>query len=152
MKFLIALCLIISTSGVNAANVIDRPTYHEAHIQNSPGGGVDQFLELRDAFIQDGTRIHISGYCASACTLFLAADACVYPNTRLGFHAPFYVHPRIPGARLYNDALTEELLAHYPPEIREWLTVNGGLQPSMLWLEGEEMLALVPLCEGTPIV
>ena len=144
------LCLIVCTSATSAGDT--RPRFVEAHVQNSPGGEVDRFLQLLDAFLEDGTKVHISGYCASACTLFLTADACVYEDTRLGFHAPYLVSPVVPGARLYNPEMTAEFLRHYPPHIRQWLEDNGGLQPSLIWLEGPELLSLVPLCEGTPIV
>lgn len=144
-----AVVLCFALASVSAAPATTpRPKFEEAYIHNSPGGIIDHFIRIRDDFVRDGTRVHISGYCASACTLFLSVpNACVYKNTRLGFHAPFVSVGGIP-IRIYIDSMTKEFLQQYPKAIQDWIKSKGGLKPDLIWLEGEEMLNLIPLCKG----
>lgn len=121
-----------------------------AYIDNSPGGDVQAFLDVREDLRSRDTKVFISGDCASACTLFLdLPNACVYANTRLGFHMPFYFWNGVMRAYTYADA--ESFLELYPEPIRKWIKSKGGLKPDIMWLTGDEMLKIVPRCEGAPL-
>lgn len=117
-----------------------------ALVHDNGGGIVGDFLEVRDQWIAAGTKVRISGYCASACTLFLGVpDVCVEPDARLLFHAPFFMP--LENVRVYNSFMTVLFTAEYPPAIQQWIVSKGGLGPDWIILEGSELLDLVPLCD-----
>jgi hypothetical protein len=115
-------------------------------VHDNNGGIVADFLKLRDEWTLAGAEVQISGYCASACTLFLGVpDVCVEPGTRLMFHAPFFWP--MEGVKVYNTFMTLAFMTEYPPAIQQWIVSKGGLGPDWIVLEGSELLDLVPLCD-----
>jgi hypothetical protein len=38
------------------------------------------------------------------------------------------------------------LWRNYPQSIRDWINRNGGLTPRMIFLRGNELIAMYPLC------
>lgn len=141
----------LSTSPAPAAEPRPfEPHYDTVIIRDSPGGRVDQFLSAVDLAKLNGAEVRIGGYCASACTLFLSLEGqvCVEADARLGFHAPYW--PKLEGVRFYQDDSNKEFFARYPKKIQDWINSKGGLRPPMIWLSGEELFRLVPLCTGDP--
>ena len=115
-------------------------------VHDNNGGIAADFLKLRDEWTLAGAEVQISGYCASACTLFLGVpDVCVEPGTRLMFHAPFFWP--MEGVKVYNTFVTLAFMTEYPPAIQQWIVSKGGLGPDWIVLEGSELLDLVPLCD-----
>jgi len=73
---------------MNYSEVLALATSIVISVHDDAGGLLLDYHRDVQAAIQAGTRVEISGYCYSGCTLWLAADACVHRGTVLGFHAP----------------------------------------------------------------
>jgi hypothetical protein len=130
----------------NAPEIIYTKNHTVGYIINSPGGYVEDFLAVREILRKQNLTLKIVGECDSACTLFTdLPKACVYPTTKLGFHKPFYIED---GKKVFNDAYNAEFFKKYPKKIRRWLTAHGGLQADLVYLEGKQLLDLMPLCKG----
>jgi hypothetical protein len=81
-----------------------------------------------------GTKIVIDGRCASACTFYLSLNPCVTERAVFGFHLP-------------KPANAEPVMRdYYPASINNWIDAKGGLTDRVLWLSGEELRTLIPLC------
>lgn len=86
--------------------------------------------------------IRIAGPCVSACTVLAGFiprdDICVTAKGSLGFHLafPYFVTPT-----LWKD---------YPPDIQAWITKQGGLSYSLIWLQAPEIYKFFKKCpQGT---
>ena len=56
-------------------------------IHNSGGGTIAAFVKERKALVASGKRVVITGYCASACTVFYSMpNACLAKGSSLHFH------------------------------------------------------------------
>lgn len=91
-----------------------------AHIiWNDPGGGINSYARAVDA----GPPAEIRGYCASACTMWLA-NGCVHPDATLAFHGAVYPsgNPMPPDRQDYWDGYMAE---YYPPAIAAWYMTLG---------------------------
>jgi hypothetical protein len=62
----------------------------------------------------------------------------------LGFHAAWVFDDD--GKQVQSPAWTKVLWRNYPPTIRDWITRNGGLTRRMIFLRGDELNAMYPLC------
>jgi hypothetical protein len=117
-------------------------------ITNDHGGNIgaywSRYMALRDA----GEQIVIDGTCSSACTLVLGIvphdRICVTANAALGFHAAW--RPGFLGFEIVNDPGTRTLWNIYPPPIRQWISRNGGLGSTTIYLAGPELLAMYRQC------
>ena len=79
-------------------------------IAYDPGGLILPRLEA----VRDNPCVVISGFCASACTLHLAApQVCIGRGATLGFHGPS-------GAGRWRDYYVTVIADHYPPKLAEW--------------------------------
>jgi hypothetical protein len=58
-------------------------------VSNSAGGLLVDFIPEVENALNNQAYVEISGYCHSACTMWLAAATCVHPGTTFGFHAPY---------------------------------------------------------------
>lgn len=85
--------------------------------------------------------VRIAGPCVSACTVlagYIPRDnICATPKGSLGFHLafPYFVTPS-----LWKD---------YPPDIQAWITKNGGLTYSLMWLQAPEIYHYFKRCPGS---
>jgi hypothetical protein len=72
-------------------------------------------------------NVRIVGPCISACTVLLGyvprKNICVTPRASLGFHLATM------------QFATQELWQAYPPDIRAWISRNGGLTYRLMWLQ-----------------
>lgn len=118
------------------------PAWAALVVKDSPGGLVQQFVEMRDKADADGQMIVIRGLCLSSCTIFLSAQHyCVDRNAVLGFHGAFIIEP---GDNLKEGA--QLMMSFYPLRVRQWIEKHGGLRADLILLHGEEMKAAVNIC------
>ena len=135
----LTLILLWGLAG-NAAAVV--------RITNDRGGNIgaywSRYMALRDA----GEEIIIDGLCSSACTLVLGIvphdRICVTQNAVLGFHAAW--RPGFLGFEIINDPGTRALWNIYPVSIRQWISRNGGLGLSTIYLSGPELQSMYRQC------
>jgi hypothetical protein len=117
-------------------------------ITDDRGGNIgvywSRYMAVRDA----GEQIIIDGTCSSACTLVLGIvphdRICVTQNAVLGFHAAW--RPGFLGLQVINDPGTRTLWNIYPMPIRQWISRNGGLGPTTIYLSGSELFAIYRQC------
>jgi hypothetical protein len=117
-------------------------------ISEDRGGRIINYLYKFAILRAAGERIVIDGTCASACTMVLGAipkdRICVTQRASLGFHAAWEFGSG--GRHLTSAKGTKFLLDTYPPEIRTWISQQGGLTGKMIFLRGRELAALYPTC------
>ena len=105
-----------------------------------------RFRQVRDS----GESIIIDGTCMSACTMVLGLvpreRICATHNAVLGFHAAWEFNKS--GGRIASASGTLELMKTYPAPVRAWIARQGGLSPNMMFLQGRDLAAIVPLCDG----
>jgi hypothetical protein len=136
-----ALVLVFSCALAGAAGAVVR-------IADDRGGNIgaywSRYMALRDA----GEQIIIDGLCSSACTLVLGIvphdRICVTQNAVLGFHAGW--RPGFLGFQIVNDPATRTLWNIYPLQIRQWISRNGGLSLTTIYLSGPELLSMYRQC------
>jgi hypothetical protein len=138
---LVAVAALTSVLSARTAAAIVR-------ITDDRGGNIgaywSRYMALRDA----GEQIVIDGICSSACTLVLGIvphdRICVTANAVLGFHAAW--RPGFLGFEVINDPATRTLWNFYPIPIRQWISRNGGLGRSTIYLSGPDLLAMYRQC------
>jgi len=117
-------------------------------ITRDPGGLI---VEYAQRFLQaraSGEPVVIDGACMSACTLALALlpreQVCATPKSVLGFHAAW--QPTSGGGKTTSSVATQAMMELYPADVRGWIGRHGGLTPRMIFLQGRELSAMVPVC------
>lgn len=121
----------------------------EIRIVGDPGGEVSAYLHRFHEIRDSGQRVVIDGPCLSACTLLTGIiphdRVCITQRAMLGFHAASYYDdatrslvPTRAGSRL--------VMSLYPPAIRRWINVHGGLTPHLIRLRGRDLAALYHTC------
>jgi hypothetical protein len=141
ISLLIAVAAMVSLALPHSAAAVVR-------ITDDRGGTIgaywSRYMALRDA----GEQIVIDGMCSSACTLVLGIvrheRICVTPNAVLGFHAAW--RPGFFGLEVINDPATRTLWNIYPAPIRQWISRNGGLGRTTIYLSGPELRTLYRPC------
>jgi hypothetical protein len=117
-------------------------------IHDDPGGRIDRYLHRFAKLRHSGERIIVDGTCNSACTLLLGTiprnRICVTERASLGFHAAWVFDDQ--GRQVESPAWTSVLWRNYPRTVRDWINRNGGLTPRMIFLRGNELTAMYPLC------
>jgi hypothetical protein len=106
------------------------------------GGEVDARITQIAQLKRDGTRVVITGVCASACTLYLALPTtCVAKGARLGFHGPQAKEGFMPLAT-FNTY--QQLMAdHYPPRMAAWFKAGPGSgMDGEDWLNARQAVAM----------
>src|SRR5262245_58440721 len=135
-----ALLMLVSTELHSASATI--------RIQDDRGGRIDKYLQRFAKLRDSGERIIVDGTCNSACTLLLGtiprSRICVTERASLGFHAAWVFDDQ--GRQVESPAWTSVLWRNYPRSIREWINRNGGHTPRMIFLRGNELTAMYPLC------
>lgn len=141
MKVGALLGALLMVLGITSASATIR-------IHDDPGGRIDRYLQRFAKLRHSGERIIVDGTCNSACTLLLGtiphSRICVTERASLGFHAAWVFDGR--GKQVESPAWTSVLWHNYPQSIREWINRNGGLTPRMIFLRGNELMAMYPLC------
>ena len=76
--------------------------------------------------------VRLSGYCASACTMWLGHEqACIEPGARFGFH-------RV--RRDFTGQMQPFYEAHLPRGLRDWYRANAADSDAMLRLSGSRIV------------
>jgi hypothetical protein len=98
---------------------------------------------------QSGEPVAIDGECYSACTMLLGLlprdQVCATPNAVLGFHAAWQFDKS--GARVASASGTRDLMKTYSASVRAWLARHGGLTPTMKFVRGRDLAAIVAPCD-----
>lgn len=119
-------------------------------ISEDRGGQIGHYLQTFAVARASGERVVIDGNCLSACTLVLGLipreRVCATPRARLGFHAAWM--PDETGRPVTSPMGTQALWNIYPNHVRSWINRNGGLSRKMIFLQGRELYAMVPSCDG----
>jgi hypothetical protein len=136
-----ALVLVSIVTSINSAWATIR-------IRDDPGGRIDKYLERFAKVRESHEQVIVDGTCNSACTLLLGTipRSRIYITKRasLGFHAAWVFDDD--GKQVPSPVWTKVLWRNYPPTIRDWITRNGGLTRRMIFLRGDELNAMYPLC------
>jgi hypothetical protein len=138
----IAACLAASLVGLSSAQAA-------VLISGDNGGRIDHYLNKFESVRASGEQVVIDGPCLSACTLVLSAvpkdRICVTRRASLGFHAAWQFGES--GAPVRSAGGTDLLWAHYPTNVRHWISRNGGLRSRMIFLRGRELNAMYHPCQ-----
>jgi hypothetical protein len=119
------------------------------HVTNDRGGLIVAYEARYRAAAARGDRFVIDGNCLSACTMAIGIfdnkHICATPRAVLGFHSAWRPTPR---GKIPASAATDYMARWYTPAAKDWIERNGGLGPSLMYLRGSELYAVVPACES----
>jgi hypothetical protein len=148
----LVLCAALSVLSVafSAAGILSVAA--EIRIANDRGGQIGRYLQNFALLRSSGQRVVIDGNCLSACTLVLGviphSRICATARARFGFHAAWM--PDGNGRPVTSSSGTKALWDFYPTAVRNWINRHGGLSRKMIFLQGDELSAIVPLCTHGP--
>ena len=133
--------------------VLISPARADLRITRDHGGYVEEYKAKYERIRQNGERVIIDGICNSACTLVLGIvpnnRICVTPRASLGFHQAYYDKAYTFGIRVTSVEGTSDLMAYYPPPVKDWIRRNGGLTPEMKKIKnGTDLWKIVDPCPG----
>ncbi len=124
------------------------PSLSAVRITSDPGGQIGPYMAKLDALRNSGQSVIIDGSCLSACTMVLGViprdRLCVTPRARLGFHAAWRLEA---GRQVTSPDGTELLMSAYPQPVRDWIARRGGLSPRLIYLTGDELASMYPVCQ-----
>lgn len=99
------------------------------------GGLVSEYRAITNLYRQQNREVRLHE-CRSACTLALSLpNVCVYPASVLRFHSAYHRDTKQP-----DQSVSRELLAAYPPAVRERL--GNRLTRNYRSLSGAELIEL----------
>src|SRR5712664_40811 len=117
-------------------------------ITEDRGGRIGAYMDKYQGLRSSGETVVIDGFCASACTIILAAvphdKICVTSYANLGFHAAWDFGPK--GRTITNREATQMLYSMYPSPIRRWIAQRGGLTSQMIYLRGKQLARMYKPC------
>ena len=129
--------------------VAASPSLSAVRITSDPGGQIGPYMAKLDALRNSGQSVIIDGACLSACTMVLGViprdRLCVTPRARLGFHAAWRLNEA--GRQVTSPDGTELLMSTYPQPVRDWIARRGGLSPRLMYLTGNELASMYPVCQ-----
>ena len=133
--------------------ILISPARADLRITRDHGGYVEEYKAKYERIRQNGERVIIDGICNSACTLVLGIvpnnRICVTPRASLGFHQAYYDKAYTFGIRVTSVEGTSDLMAYYPPPVKDWIRRNGGLTPEMKKIKnGTDLWKIVDPCPG----
>lgn len=96
-------------------------------IQDDRGGNVvDRMKEIKRLQASRQPVEIRSGYCVSACTLYLGLDrTCVAPETRFGFHGPSTGRYGIALSEADFEYWSRMMASYYPEPLQRWYLRTG---------------------------
>ena len=125
------------------------PSLSAVRITSDPGGQIGPYMVKLEALRSSGQSVIIDGPCLSACTMVLGViprdHLCVTPRARLGFHAAWRLNEA--GRQVTSPDGTELLMSTYPQPVRDWIARRGGLSPHLIYLTGNELASMYPVCQ-----
>jgi hypothetical protein len=129
--------------------VAASPSLSAVRITSDPGGQIGPYLAKLDSLRHSGQSVIIDGPCLSACTMVLGViprdRLCVTNRARLGFHAAWRLNEA--GRQVTSPDGTEFLMSAYPQPVRDWIARRGGLSPRLMYLTGNELASMYPVCQ-----
>lgn len=153
----IVLMLFAIAPLARAQTVYDQPM-RPIIIRGDKGGVVKLYLTAwRDVERSDNIVI-IDGECASACTLFIGIvrrdKVCFTERGYLAFHAAARCKADMQtmsciSKPTYNKDATNDLLSHYPADVRAWIAKRGGLSTDLSKyhiMRGKELEKFIRRC------
>ena len=124
----------------------------EVRIAEDRGGQIGQYLQTFNTMRSSGEHIVIDGNCLSACTLVLGViprnRMCATSRARFGFHAAWM--PDGNGRPVTSTMGTRALWNIYPAPVRQWIDRHGGLSRKMIFLQGDDLAAIIAPCNQGP--
>jgi hypothetical protein len=124
----------------------------EVRIAEDRGGQIGQYLQTFNTMRSSGEHIVIDGNCLSACTLVLGviprSRMCATSRARFGFHAAWM--PDGNGRPVTSAMGTRALWNIYPVPVRQWIDRHGGLSRKMIFLQGDDLTAIIAPCNQGP--
>lgn len=106
-------------------------------IRNDSGGSLQERLDEIEVLRMSGEEIRITGYCASACTMYLVLpNTCVTKGAKLAFHGPQTQYYGVSLTAIDFEKWSKLIAEQYPPSIcekylNEWrYTTVGAVQIS----------------------
>jgi hypothetical protein len=125
------------------------PCLSAVRITSDPGGQIGPYMAKLDALRNSGQSVVIDGPCLSACTMVLGViprdRLCVTLRARLGFHAAWRLNEV--GRQVTSPDGRELLMSAYPQPVRDWIARRGGLSPRLMYLTGNELASMYPVCQ-----
>jgi hypothetical protein len=126
------------------------PASATMRIYEDRGGQIGYYLESYTRLRSSGEQVVVDGNCFSACTLLLGAiprnRICATERARFGFHAAWM--PDADGRPVTSPMGTQALWDAYPTSVRRWIVRHGGLSRRMIFLQGRELIGIVPSCSN----
>lgn len=106
------------------------------HITHDPGGRVA--VRAAQVALNGDRPVRILGYCASACTMWLAArDVCIARDATLQFHGPSFWGLPLPPDQF--DYWSSVIASHYPGTLADWYMQTGRF--GTFTIIGEDVIA-----------
>jgi len=131
-----ALLLAVVVGGCTTTH--DFGTSVSRTISGDHGGYV---MEYALKVLQEKGEVRITGYCGSACTLWLGHPrACVTKSARLVFHSAYGA----PGRNV--QFANSYMMSKYPNCIRDYIAAHGGLTRRMITMSGKQAMRCVRKC------
>ncbi len=130
----LAVIILCLTSAIARAETVE--------IAGDYGGFLVAYEAKWKKLASEHANVRIAGPCVSACTVLAGyiprEDICVTPKGSMGFHMAF------------PPFVTPDLWKDYPGDIQGWITKQGGLTYSLLWLQAPEIYKFFKKCpQGT---
>lgn len=145
IRLTLAALLIVLAPVLAQAEIRDRGRFID--VNNHRGGNVIQTVQLRERLARSGKIVRIRGYCRSACTILTTIpNACLFPDSRIGFHAP-----RLPNTRIIPPLVDEIMGSFYRNGIRDRWFGGWNRSMEMTVLTAREYVRLDPqtrICKG----
>lgn len=133
MKKLV-LSLLCATAVAGCTISTEAPAQERPNvtvIENHDGGLVMAHLDQLEEFVASRETLVIRGYCASACTFFLASPySCMEPGTEFMFHGGTYEGDEVASETLREayaliDRLMVENYESTSPALADWYNENA---------------------------
>jgi hypothetical protein len=149
MKILFSLAL----AGMLALGSV--PASADIVIKDDDGGIIVDYVRKYEDIRSSGEKVVISGYCASACTLFLGMlpkqQFCFERGSKLGFHS---ASAKLPDGSFQHASEFSQLMFNlYPPKVRRIVKRLGWdgdkpqvPHPDLVWASGKLLSAMGPYC------
>ena len=103
----LALCLIASQANALTVN-------------NDGGGSVIAYAQQVASLVASGEPVAVSGYCASSCTMLLAANTCTERSTTWAFHGPSSQYHGVALPEEEFEKYSQLMASHYPAPVKRW--------------------------------
>jgi hypothetical protein len=94
---------------------------------------------------EQGTQLHFTGQCDSACTLYLALpyqQTCVAAGASFRFHAP------TAETELSAKLALRYMMHNYPRWVSSWIEEKGGLSDELITMDYEYARQFMRDCEA----